>query len=238
MDAVPPIYLTREEFYASVPLPNGHIRVLDLEDLGENDDDSTPLRGQIRVVDLAANPRYSTLSYRWDTDHSLPQQDLDLRVFRLSITPGLHECLIHLRRLFGGCTIWIDAVCINQNDLVEKDGQISLMGHIYSKAEICYAWLGPGTPNSDKAMDILIQRSKNSFWAFSSKSAPTVTASTKTALKTTLHDQWRIFRHLLSECKPVPEDIKPPERQIEVWFHDLFTRSWVSRVWVYISPYL
>ena len=38
--------------------------------------------------------------------------------------------------------IWIDAVCINQEDLVERNAQVSLMGRIYSKAQQVIVWLG------------------------------------------------------------------------------------------------
>ncbi|OAG17151.1 HET-domain-containing protein, partial [Alternaria alternata] len=38
--------------------------------------------------------------------------------------------------------IWIDALCINQNDSMEKNHQVSQMGEIYSGAQCVYAWLG------------------------------------------------------------------------------------------------
>lgn len=38
--------------------------------------------------------------------------------------------------------IWCDALCINQNDNVEKSHQVALMGRIYSTAAFVLAWLG------------------------------------------------------------------------------------------------
>lgn len=45
--------------------------------------------------------------------------------------------------------IWIDAVCINQADPIEKAAQISLMGDIYSNASLVIAWLGNAPPQLD-----------------------------------------------------------------------------------------
>ena len=47
--------------------------------------------------------------------------------------------------------IWIDAVCINQNDDLEKSGQIPLMGEIYSKAAEVLVWLGSGSKEEQYA---------------------------------------------------------------------------------------
>ena len=48
--------------------------------------------------------------------------------------------------------IWIDAICINQNDEREKANQISLMQDIYSTTNPTYIWLGEGNPGTDEAM--------------------------------------------------------------------------------------
>jgi hypothetical protein len=39
--------------------------------------------------------------------------------------------------------IWIDSICINQNDLAERASQVQLMGRIYRNAHSLFAWLGP-----------------------------------------------------------------------------------------------
>ena len=40
-------------------------------------------------------------------------------------------------------TIWIDAICINQDDNDERSSQVAMMDDIYQKAEEVVAWLGP-----------------------------------------------------------------------------------------------
>jgi len=51
-----------------------------------------------------------------------------------------------VRHLYGGITIWVDAICINQGSGTSKekdDEQIPLMGEIYSRATTVHIWLGP-----------------------------------------------------------------------------------------------
>lgn len=45
--------------------------------------------------------------------------------------------------LFFCTPLWIDAICINQNDLVERSQQVLLMGRIFKSASTTIAWLGP-----------------------------------------------------------------------------------------------
>jgi hypothetical protein len=38
--------------------------------------------------------------------------------------------------------LWIDGVCINQTDILERNRQVQLMGEIYSRASCVLIWLG------------------------------------------------------------------------------------------------
>lgn len=53
------------------------------------------------------------------------------------------------------CPIWIDALCINQNDPNEKVTQIPLMGRIYSQAEHTVAYLGAADDASVTVMPFI-----------------------------------------------------------------------------------
>jgi hypothetical protein len=58
-------------------------------------------------------------------------------------------------RVGGGlCPIWVDALCINQGDLVEKSCQISMMQDIYAKADCVFSWLGP---SDDRKIDLALR---------------------------------------------------------------------------------
>ncbi|KAE9971992.1 hypothetical protein EG327_009663 [Venturia inaequalis] len=47
--------------------------------------------------------------------------------------------------------LFVDAICIDQKNDVEKDEQIKLMGHVYHCAKRVLIWLGPGSPRTDLA---------------------------------------------------------------------------------------
>lgn len=49
--------------------------------------------------------------------------------------------------------IWIDAICINQQDNEEKAHQVRCMGDIYIRATRVVVWLGPAADDSDVALD-------------------------------------------------------------------------------------
>ncbi|ETS86291.1 hypothetical protein PFICI_00119 [Pestalotiopsis fici W106-1] len=52
--------------------------------------------------------------------------------------------------------LWIDAICINQADIEEKNYQVPLMADIYSAAARVLVWLGPGDQGTDRFMDWLL----------------------------------------------------------------------------------
>jgi hypothetical protein len=47
---------------------------------------------------------------------------------------------------------WVDAICINQQDLIEKSAQVPLMKDIYRGAKYVFSWLGP---EADGSMEVL-----------------------------------------------------------------------------------
>lgn len=67
----------------------------------------------------------------------------------LRVTNNLYHALRELprqkRKLW-----WIDAICINQMDDIEKGAQVNMMGRIYSQAEEVVVWLGKCTPFTKK----------------------------------------------------------------------------------------
>lgn len=91
--------------------------------------------------------RYEALSYVWGGSSGAQHIMLDGRPF--NVTDNLHLALQFLRRPEGGSErlFWVDAVCINQDDVEEKNSQVAMMGEIYSKAERVVCWLGGPTEN-------------------------------------------------------------------------------------------
>ena len=75
---------------------------------------------------------------------------------RLLVTVNLHAALSHLRDRFVERIIWIDAICINQEDKNDEKGQqVQSMAKIYAKASRVIVWLGKAADNSDQALDMI-----------------------------------------------------------------------------------
>jgi len=97
-------------------------------------------------TNFAESPHYEALSYEWGSPASTkPLQIKGARLWLL-IGENLHEALVHLR-VMEDRTLWIDAICINQDDLAEKQYQVGLMDFIYHRAERVLVWLGRPMPD-------------------------------------------------------------------------------------------
>jgi WD repeat-containing protein 55 len=62
-----------------------------------------------------------------------------------------------LAREEWGAWYWIDAICIDQNNLDEKGQQIPLMRDVYSKAEEVYAYLGGDSESVKKGFSFIVR---------------------------------------------------------------------------------
>jgi hypothetical protein len=52
--------------------------------------------------------------------------------------------------------LWIDALCINQEDIAERNVQVQRMGNIYQTAKGVLIWLGEASDDCDVAIDALL----------------------------------------------------------------------------------
>lgn len=50
--------------------------------------------------------------------------------------------------------IWVDAICINQSDEVEKSAQVKMMGRIFEVATMVIVWLGHASPMTGVSLDV------------------------------------------------------------------------------------
>ena len=77
---------------------------------------------------------------------------------RFPISLGLETAMRELYTTIGNnVPIWIDAICIDQNNDVEKGHQVLSMDRIYRGAEEVYIWLGQEAEESGLAMDLLYE---------------------------------------------------------------------------------
>jgi hypothetical protein len=100
-------------------------------------------------------PEYDALSYAWG--NSTDTTTIICNGIELSISTALHVALRHL--LEGAVRslrpLWIDAICLNQQDDDEKAHLVPCMGNIYKLATRTLIWLGEAADESDKAMEFL-----------------------------------------------------------------------------------
>ena len=126
------------------PLRDDEFRLLEL---WPSQSFSEPLRGSLRAVLRAAGTKYDALSYVW-YDDDLPPRIVDPHIqigdFSYPITPNLDAALRQCRDSNSPRTLWIDSICIDQEDKAEKDVQLNIMDVIYSGASSVIVWLGPG----------------------------------------------------------------------------------------------
>jgi len=105
------------------------------------------------ATNKGSKPIYKALSYTWGSPES--PKTIILNGVRVQVRENLWQALYHLRSDDQELTIWIDALCINQNDLQERSSQVSRMSAIYGLAEEVVVWLGPAGDGSELAMDFL-----------------------------------------------------------------------------------
>ncbi|KAI8623732.1 heterokaryon incompatibility protein-domain-containing protein [Xylariaceae sp. FL1651] len=96
---------------------------------------------------------FEALSYTWGDPKSIAMICIDDAPF--PVRDNLRAALWHLRRPDRPRTLWIDALCINQQDNEEKSFQVQLMSSIYAAATTVIVWLGTSADDSDIAMDFL-----------------------------------------------------------------------------------
>ncbi|KLO81373.1 Uncharacterized protein LW93_8082 [Fusarium fujikuroi] len=116
-------------------------------------DDGEPISLELQHVSLNDNISYAAVSYTWGT--TTGPVEIKVNGCQFKITQNLHEALRQFRRDGIESWLWIDAICIEQSNDLEKSWQIMEMRKIFSQAKIVYLWLGTGTIESDLTMDFI-----------------------------------------------------------------------------------
>ncbi|KAI1141456.1 HET-domain-containing protein [Hypoxylon sp. FL0543] len=116
------------------------------------------LHGELDLVDLIYCPAFEALSYTWagETGNNTKPRVIFVGPY-WDIIPITVNCDSALRLLLskGHTSLWIDSICINQQDPRERSHQVSIMREIYSKASQVLVYLGPAADHSDDAIEAL-----------------------------------------------------------------------------------
>lgn len=111
------------------------------------------LKGRLKHVRSLQDHDYETLSYVWgDTSGTHTMQCSGMKI---QITSNLDAALRRLRLPDKSRLVWVDAICINQGDLIERSRQVRIMQEIYANAKQVIVWLGEGSMKDDLAFHSL-----------------------------------------------------------------------------------
>ncbi|KAI0871983.1 heterokaryon incompatibility protein-domain-containing protein [Hypoxylon argillaceum] len=106
------------------------------------------------LIDQEPAAHYKALSYVWGSQTAT--EAIIVNGHDRNVTVNLACAIRHLRNVEGPIDIWIDALCINQDNPSEKTAQVALMRDIYAGAEDVVVFLGDG-------MDYRISKAYPSF---------------------------------------------------------------------------
>ena len=162
-------------------------------------------------------PSYEALSYCWGNANE--KVNITCNDACLQVTTNLAAALKSLRHPEWIRILWIDAICINQNNVEERTQQVSIMRDIYQHARQTVIWLGDAKSDSGSAID----------------------ACERLLVAIFDRDAGRSFAADFNEQRRRnPFDIRPalskgftmPKRDEVIAISRLLKRSWFERVWV------
>ena len=190
---------------------------------------------KLSIISLSSNldvrPRYDALSYVWgDTNDRIP---IKCNGEDLKITPSLHIALLQLRQGKEEHDIWIDQICINQDDVRERQQQVSLMREIYTLAERVIVWLGPADNDTPLVWSLLKELRK--LRDFKAPEVYHLARSESRSLGSGIFDQSNHSQTSSSAnigSKSLPD--LPPGAALE-WkaMERFFKRPWFTRMWTF-----
>jgi hypothetical protein len=99
---------------------------------------------------------YEALSYVWGSKANPVEISLEDHI--VPVTNNLFKVLRRLRRATEIRTLWVDALCINQSDTIEKAEQVTVMAAIYKCSTLVWIWLDdyesePSTPRDTQTVE-------------------------------------------------------------------------------------
>lgn len=148
--------LDEAPLYTSLEMERKEVRLLRVSRLARSASEETRFVGQLVHAALEDNPTYVAISYAWGepsavghfvdpngVETSLGYSQVVLDIISTLVPPG------------DTLYLWIDAVCINQEDPDERASQVAIMGDIYRQAQQVIVFLGTADDASTRAMDLL-----------------------------------------------------------------------------------
>jgi hypothetical protein len=117
-----------------------------------------PLRVSLQHSTLFDMSMCSAVSYEWDSN--VRQHEISCGGRISEVTANLALLLSKVRSPESSQLLWVDAICINQDDVDERSQQVSIMGDIYKNAEVVLMWIGDEVPHTKDAFSMICRLAK------------------------------------------------------------------------------
>lgn len=140
--------------YQPLPSSKDAIRLIELHPVS---DSGVVVARMVNAV-LSETPFYHALSYMWgpaDETHTIILNGRPIKIRK-----NLFHFLTTWSKQYSDRKLWIDALCINQDDVRERNRQVTMMGDIYKTATSVLLWLGPNLDGSKQLFQYLIQNGR------------------------------------------------------------------------------
>lgn len=220
--------------YRTLRPDRGEIRLIHLDTFNMRDSEAEPavpgtVCCSLQYAFLEDRPQYTALSYTWG-DQSI-RTDILLDGRRVPVTKNLESALRHLLLeqqsglATGPTPLWVDAVCIDQQNQAERSQQVSQMGRIFETAAKTVVWLGAESRDSDLAIDTLRKLS-----ASARNIIPCVQSWSEFPFDDAKGNP--VARAVLSELDEFLVDLRRDDSAKLKAVTRLYERSWFRRVWV------
>ena len=147
--------------YDTLPSEQQLIRVMVLHGSGVEDAEVTC---ELRTVDFKKeggfNHPYEALSWCWGSAKPngtiiIRKGQNDQKRLQRKVTPDLVAALKALRYQGKDRWLWIDQICVDQDNHSEKNVQVAMMSEIYGRASKVCIWLGEGDRSSHNALEFI-----------------------------------------------------------------------------------
>ncbi|KAI9683490.1 MAG: hypothetical protein M1822_006030 [Bathelium mastoideum] len=94
------------------------------------------------------------MSYVWGDPK--PSHTVTVNGYNVAVTQNLVQSLHRLRRVDEPFKVWVDALCINQADVHERNIQVQRIGRIFGNASKVMVFLGAEAEESPEAIKLLV----------------------------------------------------------------------------------
>jgi len=110
---------------------------------------------------LATSTNIELAKYAWGD--GIDTTSLIVEGAAIPVAVSLYDALRAVRRKKEDIFVWVDALCIDQQNRDERATQVRLMGQIYSGAVSVAIWIGPEHDESALALELLHSVAENSI---------------------------------------------------------------------------